>query len=384
MWISFTGCWSWVGLQIWKLYVCAFARGWHLWPKRQARVENIHELWMNAWRNTSGFWLPKSVERLPGHRQQESCWQPAGTCARCKQWFASLKPQKYPQFVCKFQGSSLSFFCFVKKPVCLMTRKKELNNSSNRPWPKWAQPNGKLLLPISARLEIGSSGDVNGSKQLAKSDFLRTMANILFPLNVIFQHLVGHTHSLTHAHRFCTFLCIIWAWKILELSRAWDKSWFAWERRRLDALFPVSYFDVSKSKWGNRWTSPEKGPVLFIFRISHDFTQNPREIAHEFLLLVPRTKWKNHSDLSCILEAQKNRLHCSKQGSSRTIGSGQNDWRLDGLREPDFCVVFLCFGKDQMMKLNPIFDPTLPLCSWKVLGLRREHVGMANFMKLKS
>lgn len=47
VWQSFHLC----RLQIWKLYVCAFARGWHLWPKRQARVENMHELWMNAWRN---------------------------------------------------------------------------------------------------------------------------------------------------------------------------------------------------------------------------------------------------------------------------------------------------------------------------------------------
>lgn len=213
-----------------------------------------------------------------------------------------------------------------------MTRKKELNNSSNRPWPKWAQPNGKLLLPISARLEIGSSGDVNGSKQLAKSDFLRTMANILFPLNVIFQHLVGHTHSLTHAHRFCRFLCIIWAWKILELSRAWDKSWFAWERRGLDALFRVSYFDVSKSEWGNRWTSPEK--VRF-----YSFSEYPM-ISRKSSWNGSMNKVKKPFSCSCILEAQKNRLHCSKQGSSRTIGSGQNDWRLDGLREPDFCVFF--------------------------------------------
>lgn len=245
-----------------------------------------------------------------------------------------------------------------------MTRKKELNNSSNRPWPKWAQPNGKLLLPISARLEIGSSGDVNGSKQLAKSDFLRTMANILFPLNVIFQHLVGHTHSLTHAHRFCRFLCIIWAWKILELSRAWDKSWFAWERRGLDALFRVSYFDVSKSEWGNRWTSPEKGPVLFIFRISHDFTQILVKWFHEqsektIQLLLHSGGAEEPFTLFKTRKLKDNRIWSewlALRWASRT-------W---------FLCFFWCFGKDNYIKWWSWIQSLIRPCHFalgKCLGL---------------
>ncbi len=128
---------------------------------------------------------------------------------------------------------------------------------------------------------------------------------------------------------------------------------------------------------------PKKGPVLLIFRISHDFHANPREIAHKFLL-VPWNK-KPLSVAPEFLEAQKNRLHCSKQGSSRRR-SDQNDWRLDGRTVNPmallFAVVFFwCFGKDKMMKLNSIFVLTLPLCSWKVLGLR-EHVGMAHEIEI--
>ena len=119
---------------------------------------------------------------------------------------------------------------------------------------------------------------------------------------------------------------------------------------------------------------PKKGPVLLIFRISHDFHANPREIAHKFLLL-PWTKLGTKKTLSLapeFLEAQKNRLHCSKQGSSRTRSS-QNDWRLDGRTvNPHFLLFavgfFWCFGKDKTMKLNSIFVLTLPLCSWKVKG----------------
>ena len=59
-----------------------------------------------------------------------------------------IETAKYPGFVCKFEGLSLSFIFEFKKLIA-MTR---FSSNIFRPWPKLAQSSGRLSLPISARL----------------------------------------------------------------------------------------------------------------------------------------------------------------------------------------------------------------------------------------
>jgi len=104
---------------------------------------------------------------------------------------------------------------------------------------------------------------------------------------------------------------------------------------------------VRKSETGRRHRAVRQGLTPMAQKATRKLLAACRHLCEALAKVGPAQREAVITDLSqglrqeliCMREAQKNRLHCSKQGSSRTIGSGQNDFNSSRpLRGNIWCV----------------------------------------------